>query len=110
MGDATVAVSDSTWTDEVENHKGFALADFWAEWCGPCRMIAPTLDELAREYGTALKVVKVDVQENTEIAGKFGISSIPCLILFKDGQEIDRVVGVKNKSQFKAWIDGKMAG
>ncbi|GMV82271.1 MAG: thioredoxin [Planctomycetota bacterium] len=110
MGAATVAVTDSTWEAEIENFQGYALADFWAEWCGPCKMIAPTLDELAGEYGAKLKIAKLDVDSNGEVAGKFGIRSIPCLILFKNGQEVDRLVGAHNKAALKQWIDQKTAG
>ena len=106
----TMAVTDSSWETEIEKHTGYALVDFWAEWCGPCRMIGPTVEELAQELTGKLKVVKVDVDSNTEVAGKFGIRSIPCLILFKDGQEADRVVGAQSKAQLKSWLDQKMKG
>ena len=110
MGSNTVAVTDSSWDAEIEKHAGFALVDFWAEWCGPCRMIGPSIDELAAEFGAKLKVAKVDVDSSTEIASKYGIRSIPCLILFKDGKQIDQRVGAQSKAQIKSWLDGKMAG
>jgi thioredoxin 1 len=110
MGGAALEVTDDTFAEEVENGKGHVLVDFWAEWCGPCKMIAPTLEELASELGDSLKIVKVDVDNNSTTAGKFGIRSIPCLILFKDGKEVDRAIGAQNKAQLKGWLDDKMAG
>jgi len=106
MSAATVAVTDNTFAAEVEKHKGVVVVDFWATWCGPCRMIAPALDELASEMTGKIKVAKVDVDESSETAARFGIRSIPCLVLFKDGQEADRVVGAKGKAELKSWIEG----
>ena len=108
MGAATVSVNDSSFDTEVEKHKGVTLVDFWATWCGPCLMLAPTLDQLATEMTGKLKVVKIDVDESPDVAARFGITSIPCLILFKDGQEAGRVVGAQSKTQLKTWIEGKM--
>ena len=105
MGSATVAVTDNTFAAEVEKPKGVVLVDFWATWCGPCRMIAPALEELATEMAGKVKIAKVDVDENSEIASRFGIRSIPCLILFKNGAEADRVVGAKGKAELKSWIE-----
>jgi len=105
MGAATVAVNDSSFETEIAGHKGVAVVDFWATWCGPCRMIAPALDELATELAGKVKIAKVDVDEAPETASNFGIRSIPCLVLFKDGKEADRVVGAQSKAQLKAWME-----
>ena len=110
MGAGTVSVTDNSWETEVENQQGYVLVDFWAEWCGPCKFIAPTLEELAKDFGAKLKVAKLDVDSSSGVAGKYQIRSIPCLILFKDGEEVDRQVGAQSKPQLKAWLDGKMAG
>ncbi|MBT5874153.1 MAG: thioredoxin [Candidatus Latescibacteria bacterium] len=101
----TQAVTDSEFEAEVLNSDKPVLVDFWAEWCGPCKAIAPTLDELAADYGDRLKVVKVDIDENQEMAQQFGIRSIPQLLVFKDGNEVDRMVGVVPKKQLSEKID-----
>jgi thioredoxin 1 len=105
MGAGTVAVTDTSFETEVEKYQGLALVDFWATWCGPCRMIAPALDELATELAGKVKIAKVDVDDAPDVAARFGIRSIPCLVLFKNGQEVDRVVGAQNKAQLKGWIE-----
>lgn len=92
---AIVAATDSTFADETS--KGLVLADFWATWCGPCKMIAPVLEEIDGELSDTVKIVKLDVDENQETAGKFGVMSIPTLLLFKDGEVVDQVVGYQPK-------------
>ena len=81
------------------------LVDFWATWCGPCRMVAPVLEELAAEREGTLKIGKVDVDEEGELAMQFGINSIPALLLFKNGSLVDSVIGYRTKEQLEAWLD-----
>ena len=109
MGAATIAVNDDTFAAEVEESPIPVLVDFWATWCGPCQMIGPILESLAKDNAGKLKVVKVDVDESGDTAGRFGISNIPCLILFKNGKEVDRRMGAAGKSVFQSWIDSKLA-
>jgi thioredoxin 1 len=81
----------------TETSEGLVLADFWAPWCGPCKMIAPVLEELDSEMGDKVKIVKIDVDENQETAGKFGVMSIPTLLVMKNGEVVDKVVGFQPK-------------
>lgn len=92
---AIVKGTDQNFSEETS--QGLVLADFWAEWCGPCKMVAPVLDEINSEMGDQLKIVKLDVDENQETAGNFGVMSIPTLIFFKDGEVVDKVVGYQPK-------------
>lgn len=95
---AIVNVTDQSFPQEVEA-AGTVLVDFWAPWCGPCKMIAPVLEELSNE--TDIKIAKVNVDENPESASRFGVMSIPTLIVFKDGQPVDKVVGFQSKDALK---------
>ncbi|WP_338750519.1 thioredoxin [Bacillus sp. FJAT-52991] len=100
---AIVNATDQSFSTETEN--GLVLVDFWAPWCGPCKMIAPVLEELDAELNGKAKVVKVDVDDNQETAGKFGVMSIPTLILFKDGQPVDKVIGFQPKEALAELIN-----
>ncbi|MEY4479334.1 MAG: hypothetical protein RLZZ267_12 [Bacillota bacterium] len=96
---AVVNVTDASFNEEIAS--GVTLVDFWAPWCGPCKMIAPVLEELDAEIGTSVKIAKVNVDDNGESAARFGVMSIPTLILFKDGQPVDKVVGFQSKDALK---------
>jgi len=92
-----ITLSDSTFDDVVRKHP-LMLIDCWAEWCGPCRMIAPVIDELARDYSGRLTVAKLNVDENPDTANRFGVMSIPTLLIMKGGNEVDRIIGAVPKS------------
>jgi thioredoxin 1 len=94
-----VAISDASFETEVVNAQNPVLVDFWAEWCGPCRMIAPILETISDEYSDSLKITKLDVDNNPQTAMKFGVQSIPTLILFKDGQPVERIIGYMPKER-----------
>jgi thioredoxin 1 len=101
-------VSDATsaaWDKDVLGAGGLVMVDFWAVWCGPCRMIAPTVEELAKEYAGKITVMKLNTDENPDIASRYKIMGIPTIMFFKNGQEADRIVGAVPKPQLKAKID-----
>ena len=102
-------VSDSDFETEVLQSSQPVLVDYWAEWCGPCKMIAPILDEVATGYEGKLQIAKMNVDENREIPAKFGIRGIPTLMLFKNGQLAATKVGAMSKSQLTAFIDQQLA-
>lgn len=103
--DAIVHVSDASFTDEVLNAKIPVLVDFWAAWCGPCKMIAPILDDLASQYEGKIKIAKMDVDANKETPGKFNIRGIPTLIIFKNGNVESTKVGALSRAQLTDFID-----
>ena len=108
MSDNIVHTNDSNFDADVVNSDKPALVDFWAEWCGPCKMIAPFLDEAAAEYADKLSVVKLNVDESPNVAAKFGIRSIPTLMLFKDGAVQAQKVGAFSKSQLTEFLDSNL--
>ena len=108
MSDAIVHTSDSSFQDDVLNASGPVLVDFWATWCGPCKMIAPVLDELSKEYGDKIKICKLDVDANKETPAKFNIRGIPTLMIFKDGNAEGTKVGALSKQQLKEFIDANV--
>jgi len=108
MGNA-VAVTEQTFDTEVLKSTEPVLVDFWAAWCGPCRVIAPTVEELAIEYQGRLKVVKVDVDQNQEVAIRYGVQSIPTLMVFKDGKIVERVLGAMPKPRLVSLIQPHLA-
>ncbi|GEL76806.1 thioredoxin [Tenuibacillus multivorans] len=99
---AIVSATDQTFNEEVSD--GLVLVDFWATWCGPCKMIAPVLEELDSEMSDQVKIVKLDVDENQETAQKFGVMSIPTLILFKDGEKVDQAMGFQPKDALEQFV------
>ena len=99
-----IAVSDSTFDQEVLKSTEPVLVDFFAEWCGPCKAMAPALEQVAEEMAGKIKVVKLDVDQNPTVTGKYGIRAMPTLILFKDGQPVATKVGSLPKSQLKEWL------
>lgn len=102
-------VSDATFQADVLDAKAPVLVDFWAEWCGPCKMIAPVLEELADEFEGRVKIGKVDVDENQALSVQYGISAIPTLLFFKGGQVVDQVRGARSKRDLKESLD-RLAG
>ena len=106
--DSIKHVSDASFDKDVLNADMPVLVDFWAEWCGPCKMIAPILDELSKTYDGRLQIAKVNVDENRDVPAKFGIRAIPTLMLFKSGQSAATKVGAVNKGQLISFIDGNL--
>ena len=99
-------VSDATFDTEVLKANEPVVVDFWAEWCGPCRMIAPALEEIAGTLGEKVKIVKLNVDENPGVASKYGIMSIPTLMIFKNGELASRQVGAAPRQKLEQWING----
>ncbi|MDR3417077.1 MAG: thioredoxin [Nevskia sp.] len=109
MSEHVAQVADASFERDVLNSPVPVLVDFWAEWCGPCRMIAPSLEQIAAEQSGKLKVVKLNVDENPETPSKFAIRGIPTLILFKDGQPVATQVGVAPKARLTALVEPHLA-
>jgi thioredoxin 1 len=97
-----MAVTDASFEAEVEKHDGLVVVDFWATWCGPCRMIAPVLDQLAKDFDGKVKIAKVDVDANQKSAMRFNVRSIPMLLFFKGGKVVDQIVGAQPKTNIEA--------
>lgn len=108
MSENIVNVSDASFEEDVLKAEGAVLVDYWAEWCGPCKMIAPVLEEIAKDYAGKLKVCKLNIDENNETPPKFGIRGIPTLMLFKDGNVEATKVGALSKSQLVAFIEASL--
>lgn len=108
MSEHIIHVTDSTFKTEVLESTIPTIVDFWAEWCGPCKMIAPILDEISKEYAGKLKVTKLNIDDNPKTPGEFGIRGIPTLLLFKGGSVEAQKVGALSKSQLSAFIDSNL--
>ncbi len=104
-----VSADQNNFNNEVLQSSAPVLVDFWAPWCGPCRMVAPVVDKVAQTYQRRLKVVKVNTDESPSVAGKYEVSGIPCLILFKNGEPVDRIVGYVPEKQLAAMVDKHLA-
>ena len=106
---ATVKVDKSNFQADVLNASQPVVVDFWAEWCGPCKMIGPSLEEIANELGDKIKIAKLNIDENPELAAQFGVRSIPTLMIFKGGEVADMKVGAAPKTALSHWINGAVA-
>ncbi|MCY3994606.1 MAG: thioredoxin [Rhodobacter sp.] len=105
---ATIAVTDDTFHSEVEQCEIPVVVDFWAEWCGPCKQIGPTLEELSEEYSGRVKIVKVNIDDSPESPSRLGVRGIPALFMFKDGEVVSNKTGAAPKSSLQNWIDGAL--
>lgn len=109
MAEGIIEVTTSTWDKEVLQSQGVVMIDFWAVWCGPCRMVAPTVEELAKEYAGKIKVAKLNTDENPDVASRYKIMGIPTIMFFKNGQIVDQIVGAVPKNQLKSKIDSLLS-
>ncbi|MBA3669708.1 MAG: thioredoxin [Sphingomonas sp.] len=106
----TKTVTDQSFAADVLGASGPVLVDFWAEWCGPCRMIAPALEEISGEMGEKITIAKLNIDENPETPGRYGVRGIPTMLLFKDGQPVAQKVGAAPRSQIQQWIEAQLDG
>jgi len=108
-GAAIRTTTDQNFPSDIESSKGVTMIDFWAEWCGPCRTLGPTLEEVAAEYRDKITVYKMNVDENPTTPSKFHVRGIPTVVLFKDGKPVDQFVGLKSKSDVQAFVQKHLA-
>ena len=102
---STIAVTDASFAADVLQSDKPVLVDFWADWCGPCKMIGPALEEISDELADSVTIAKVDIMESTDTAAKFGVQSIPLMVLFKNGEPVAQKLGAAPKGQLKAWLE-----
>lgn len=105
---ATVNVTDASFQTDVLEADKPVLVDFWADWCGPCKMIAPALEEISDELAGKVTIAKMDIMANTDIPGQIGVKSIPLMVLFKDGKPVAQKLGAAPKSALKGWLEGEL--
>jgi thioredoxin 1 len=104
----TVAVTDASFEADVLKSDKPVLVDFWADWCGPCKMIGPSLEEIAEEMGDKVTIAKMDIMANTDVPGQIGVKSIPLMVLFKDGKPVAQKLGAAPKSALKGWLESEL--
>ena len=104
----TKPVTDASFAADVLNSDKPVLVDFWADWCGPCKMIGPALEEISEELGDKVTIAKMDIMENTAIPPQFGVQSIPLMVLFKDGKPVAQKLGAAPKNQLKGWLESSL--
>jgi len=104
----TKAVTDASFATDVLQSDKPVLVDFWAEWCGPCKMIGPALEEISEELGDRVTIAKMDIMENTNVPGQIGVQSIPLMVLFKDGKPVAQKLGAAPKGQLKGWLESQL--
>jgi len=104
----TKAVTDASFESDVLQSDKPVLVDFWADWCGPCKMIGPSLEEISDELSDKVTIAKMDIVENTDVPGQIGVQSIPLMVLFKDGKPVAQKLGAAPKNQLKSWLEGEL--